>query len=96
MRTRIDFELAKRNNAFLGAMNERTQLQLRLQQTVEGLSIAAISYYIVGLVGYLFKGTKDAGFLGISVEVATACAVPVVLVLMALINQRLRARLFGR
>jgi uncharacterized membrane-anchored protein len=36
-------------------------LQLLLQQTVEGLSIAAISYYIVSLVAYVAKGLKDAG-----------------------------------
>ncbi len=36
-------------------------MQLRLQQTVEGLSVAAISYYVVGLAGYVFKGAKDVG-----------------------------------
>ncbi len=36
-------------------MNRRAELQLRLQQTVEGLSVAAISYYIVGLFGYVAK-----------------------------------------
>lgn len=90
LRTRIDVELAKQNNALLMAMNERTQSQLRLQQTVEGLSIAAISYYVVGLVGYLLKGAKEAGFLGISIDVATALSVPVVLVLMALLIRRIR------
>jgi len=34
-------------------MNARTRLQLRLQTTVEGLSVAAITYYVVGLLGYL-------------------------------------------
>ena len=42
-------------------MNARTRLQLRLQATVEGLSVAAISYYVVGLFGYVVKGAHDAG-----------------------------------
>lgn len=90
LRTRIDVELAKQNNTLLGAMNERTHLQLRLQQTVEGLSIAAISYYVVGLVGYLLKGLKDRGLLPISLDVAIALSVPVVVGIMALVIRRLR------
>ena len=42
-------------------MDQRARLQLRLQQTVEGLSIVVLSYYGVGLVGYLAKGLKGAG-----------------------------------
>lgn len=36
-------------------MNKRARQQLRLQQTVEGLSVAAVSYYVVGLVAYLVR-----------------------------------------
>jgi uncharacterized membrane-anchored protein len=36
-------------------MNKRTQMQLRLQQTVEGLSVLAISYYAIGILGYMAK-----------------------------------------
>ena len=42
-------------------MNRRARLQLRLQETVEGLSVAAVTYYVVGLVGYAAKGLKAAG-----------------------------------
>ena len=42
-------------------MNRRARLQLRLQQTVEGLSVAAVSYYVVGLIGYLVKGAAALG-----------------------------------
>lgn len=90
LRTRIDVELAKQNNTLLGTMNDRTKLQLRLQQTVEGLSIAAISYYVVGLAGYLFKGAKEAGFKAVSIDLATALAVPVVLVAMAFLIRRIQ------
>ncbi len=52
LRSWIDVELEQQNSALLSSMNRRVKLQLRMQQTVEGLSVAAISYYIVGLFGY--------------------------------------------
>ncbi|WP_448502875.1 DUF3422 family protein [Sphingomonas sp.] len=53
LRTRIDIALAKQNRDLLESMDRRTRLQLRLQQAVEGLSVVAISYYLVSLIGYL-------------------------------------------
>lgn len=53
LRTRVDIELEQQNAELLRSMSERTRLQLRLQQTVEGLSIAAISYYVAQLIFYL-------------------------------------------
>jgi uncharacterized membrane-anchored protein len=63
----------------LEALARRAQLQLRLQQTVEGLSIAAITYYIVGLVGYLAKGAKTLVH-GIEAELVMAISIPIVAV----------------
>ncbi len=79
LRTRVDVALEQQNRDLLAAMNERTRLQLRLQQTVEGLSVAAIAYYVVSLFGYLAKGAKDAGHLPVDVGIATALFVPVAL-----------------
>jgi uncharacterized membrane-anchored protein len=56
LRTWVDVEVEKQNRDLLASMNNRARQQLRLQQTVEGLSIAAISYYVVGLVSYLIGG----------------------------------------
>src|SRR5947209_1301316 len=61
LRTRVDAELQQQNRDLLRAMNRRTQLQLRLQATVEGLSVAAITYYALGLFGYVAIGVYDAG-----------------------------------
>ncbi len=58
LRTRIDVELEEQNRDLPDGMNRRARLQLRLQQTVEGLSVAAVSYFGVGLIGYLVKGSK--------------------------------------
>jgi uncharacterized membrane-anchored protein len=91
LRTRVDVEIERQNRDLLGAMNTRSGQQLRLQQTVEGLSIAAISYYVVSLAGYLFKGLKDAG-LGPDPAMAQAVSVPFVLIMVGLMVRRIRRR----
>ena len=74
--TRVSVSREKQNQSILRSMDHRSNLQLRLQQTVEGLSIAAITYYIVGLVYYAAKGLvpKSAQF---SPELVAALAIPV-------------------
>ena len=53
LRTRVDVERSAQNQRLLESMNRRADLQLRLQETVEGLSVVAISYYAVSLLAYL-------------------------------------------
>jgi uncharacterized membrane-anchored protein len=53
LRTRVDVERSAQNQALLESMDKRADLALRLQHTVEGLSVVAISYYAVSLAGYL-------------------------------------------
>ncbi len=55
LRTRVDVENAEQNKQVLVRMDDRAGLQLRLQETVEGLSVVAISYYAVSLLGYLLS-----------------------------------------
>ena len=57
------------------AMDRRSNTQLRLQQTVEGLSVAAISYYLVGLTKYLAESAKAIGLISNS-HLVTGLAVP--------------------
>ncbi|MDO5604127.1 MAG: DUF3422 family protein [Paracoccus sp. (in: a-proteobacteria)] len=52
----IDVQLEHQNSDLLKTMNDRARMQLRLQQTVEGLSVAAVSYYITSLLGYFIRG----------------------------------------
>lgn len=75
--TRVGIAREKQNQALLASMDRRAKLQLRLQQTVEGLSVAAIVYYVAGLVGYLAKGAKAAG-LHVDPELVTGIAIPVI------------------
>jgi uncharacterized membrane-anchored protein len=63
-----------------------------LQQTVEGLSIAAISYYVVALIAHVTEGVRAAGYLPLPEELTTAISVPVVVVAIALVVRRIRRR----
>ncbi len=89
LRSWVDVEVERQNRDLLASMNRRAKLQLRLQQTVEGLSVAAISYYVVGLVGYVAKGAKPL-LPGISAETVTAGAVPVAVLGIWLLVRRIR------
>ncbi len=77
--TRVGIAREKQNQSLLASMDRRAKLQLRLQQTVEGLSIAAIVYYAAGLVGYVAKGFKSVG-IPLSADLATGIAVPLLAV----------------
>jgi len=87
--TRVDIARERQNQDLLAAMDRRGQLQLRLQQTVEGLSVAAVTYYVVGLLGYGAKALKAAG-LALDPEFAAGLAVVPVAVLAALGVHRIR------
>lgn len=87
--TRVNVTREKQNQQVLKSMDRRATMQLRLQQTVEGLSVAAISYYIVGLVGYAAKGIKASG-RDINLDLVTAWSIPVVIAVVAYGLQRFR------
>lgn len=76
LRTRVDVERSAQNQALLESMDRRADMALRLQHTVEGLSVVAISYYAVSLAGYLLYPLTG---LGVSKGVLTAAVtLPVV------------------
>lgn len=87
--TRVDIARERQNQALLSSMNRRAKLQLRLQQTVEGLSVAAIVYYLAGLVGYVTKGLK-AGGLKLEPDLLVGIAVPALAALAILAVRRAR------
>ena len=91
LRTRIDIALAKQNRDLLTSMDKRTRLQLRLQQTVEGLSVVAISYYAVGLLGYALYPLAHAA--GLDKAVMVAALTPLVVIGVWLAMRRIKAGL---
>ena len=90
--TRVDIARERQSQALLGSMDRRARLQLRLQQTVEGLSVAAIVYYAAGLAGYGAKALKAAG-ARIDPDLVVGLAIPVVAVLVVLAVRRARRRI---
>ncbi len=89
--TRVDLTQEAQNRTLMQGMDRRARLQLRLQRTVEGLSVAAITYYIVSLLSYLWKPV--APMLGTTPEMLVAVSIFVVLGLVWLGLQRARRRL---
>ncbi|MFD2204354.1 DUF3422 family protein [Kiloniella antarctica] len=89
LRTRVDIQLEEQNSALLKSMDKRARIQLRLQETVEGLSVAAISYYVVSLIYYLSKGIKSIGF-GLDASIVAAISIPFVVSALWLGVRRVR------
>jgi len=82
LRTRVDISIERQNQDLLKSMNAHAKMQLRLQSTVEGLSIIAITSYIVGLIGNVAQAMKSAGW-EINPPLAVGLSIPVVLVIVA-------------
>ncbi len=95
LRTRVDFEQQQSSQALLTTMNQRQDVQLKLQSTVEGLSVAAITYYFTGLVSYLAKGAEKVGW-PFSPDLTAACALPFVGLLVWLSMRRLHNKVFKK
>jgi uncharacterized membrane-anchored protein len=88
----VDIATEAQNRELLAKLTRGQELQLKLQSTVEGLSIAAISYYVVSLILYAAKAAKLAG-LPIQPELAAGASIPVVLWAVATLTRRIHARL---
>jgi len=92
--TRVDIAREKQNQSLLASMERRARLQLRLQQTVEGLSVAAITYYVVGIVAYELKALHAAG-VHLQPDIAVGVAIPVVAALVAWGLHRAKRKIVG-
>ena len=88
LRTRVDVERSAQNQKLLESMDQRADLQLRLQRTVEGLSTVAISYYGVNLAAYATYPLTDR--LGLSHGLSMAILTPVVVLAVWLMVRRIR------
>jgi uncharacterized membrane-anchored protein len=92
LRTRVDIATEGQNQAFLEKLTRGQSLQLRLQSTVEGLSIAAISYYVVSLLLYVAKSAQAAG-LPVKPEVAVGLSIPFVIFIVWRVVRRIHTSL---
>jgi uncharacterized membrane-anchored protein len=78
LKTRIEFVNESQQQALLASMDRRAKLQLRLQQTVEGLSIIVMTYYATSLLQYVAKGLKEVGVAAVDPNIVGLVSVPVI------------------
>lgn len=81
LRTRVDLNIEQQNQKLLKAINQRGAIQLRLQQMVEGVSVAAMAYYLLGLIDFVLDAVVASG-VNIDKVVIKGMLVPVVLILV--------------
>jgi len=89
LRTRVDISIEQQNQALLSSMDMRAKMQLRLQETVESLSIIAMTSYIVSLLHSIVKGLQRAELTNIHADVVAGAAIPIVFIVVAFIIRRL-------
>jgi uncharacterized membrane-anchored protein len=91
LRTKVDVERSAQNQALLTSMDKRAELQLRLQKTVEGLSIVAVSYYAVNIVLYLLGPLEKT--MAISKTILAAGVTPMVLICVWLLLRNIKKKI---
>jgi len=91
LRTKVDVARSAQNQRLLESMDRRADLALRLQETVEGLSVVAISYYAVSLAAYLFYPVSE--IFGISKGMVLAGLTLPVVAVVWFVARYIRARM---
>jgi uncharacterized membrane-anchored protein len=92
LRTRIETHIENQNGQLLASMDESARMQLRLQHLVEGLSSVAISYYLIGLIGYPLKAAEKE-WPAVSATLWMGVLAPCVVLVLVLSMNRVRHRL---
>ena len=90
---RLQLSLETQNQQLLASMDKRSEIQLRLQQTVEGLSVIAMTYYSMSLIELLLKPVVMENYLPISQGMALAVITPVVFFGAIFLTLRIRKKL---
>ncbi|MCK5477714.1 MAG: DUF3422 family protein, partial [Methylococcales bacterium] len=85
--------IERQNQALLTSMDLRAKMQLRLQETVEGLSIVAITSYVVSLIGAMVKAANTTDWVNLNPALITGLSIPVVLILVALAVRRIHKKI---
>lgn len=94
LNTRIELVTQAINADLLASMDRRASAQLKLQRTVEGLSVAAIAYYVVSLLGIVFTGLSGIA-PPLASPMALAVAAPLVVGAIWFTSRRIQKDLEG-
>ena len=93
--TRVDMERREQNQSVLESMDRRAGFQLRLQEAVEAVSIVAVTYYLVGLVGFASEGMQ-AVYETLETSLIKAISIPVIATLVIIVMRRIRKTVVKR
>lgn len=96
LRTRIETRIENQNARLLQSMDRSSELQLRLQQLVEGLSVVALSYYSLGLIENILKWFEPQLPQRFGVDAVLAILTPATVFVAILCMRHLRARIVHR
>ena len=91
MRTKVELSIQEQNQLLLTSMDRRSRIQLMMQHTVEGLSVAAISYYSIGLVKYLIEAV-DLSLLPVEKSQLIGLSVPIIIGTVWFFTRRVHRR----
>ena len=87
IRTWVDRNTQLQNQLLLQSMERRARQQVHISQAVEGLSVAAITYYGVGLFSTVVKSFPD---LPLPKDTITALSIPVIAFIVWRLARRAR------
>ena len=93
LHSRLQLSLEDQNQRLLASMNNRSKLQLRLQQTVEGLSVVAITYYSMSLIKLMVDPLPLETYLPFGDALVVAVTTPLVFISTLLLVRRIRKNL---
>jgi len=91
MRTKVELLIQEQNQMLLTSMDRRSKIQLKMQHTVEGLSVVAISYYTIGLVKYLID-SSDLAHLPLDKPQLVGLSVPLIIATVWYLTRRVHKR----
>lgn len=91
LRTQVDLSIQGQNQELLSSMDRRSKIQLMMQHTVEGLSVAAISYYTIGLVKIFLGVLYDQG-ISFDKSLALGISMPLVIIVVAWLTRRIHSK----
>jgi len=89
LQARVQVEMEEQNGQILQALNTRADTQLRIQRAVEGLSLIAISYYLISLLQLLYQGSLTLG-VSVSPRAALLIGAPLAAAVLGAVYKRIR------
>jgi len=88
LRTKVDIIIERQNQGLLSSMALRAKMQLRMQQTVEGISMVAITYYAANLIGKIAEALHSVGW-HVDAGLVEGVSIPFILVIIAISTKRI-------